>query len=83
MQRPIERQDGQSGWGRRSTKPVIYTVVETALSLVTFGVGLAGGYWKLDWMPAAALSVVLVLAWLVFWFVARPSSSRESAASRP
>jgi hypothetical protein len=82
MQRPAGRSDGQSGWGRRSTRPAIYTVVETALSLTTFGIGLAGGYWKLAWLPAAALSAALVLAWLLFWFVVRPRSARASAASR-
>src|SRR4051794_21036828 len=81
MQRPAKELDGQNGWGRRSTRPAIYTVVETVLSLATFGIGLAGGYWRLDWLPAAALSAALVLAWLVFWFVVRPRSARASAAS--
>ncbi|MFL5255349.1 MAG: hypothetical protein ACJ8AI_21135 [Rhodopila sp.] len=82
MQRPAGRQDGQPGWGRRSTKPVVYTAIETILSLVTFAIGLAGGYWRLDWMPAAALSAALVLAWLLFWFVVRPRSARASTAGR-
>src|SRR5689334_1513139 len=80
MGRAAGRRDGQAGWGRRSTKPAVYTVIETILSLVTFSIGLAGGYWRLDWMPAAALSVALVLAWLVFWFIARPRSARASMA---
>src|SRR5689334_14775851 len=83
MQRPAGRQDGQSGWGRRSTKPAVYTGVETILSLVTFGAGLAGGYWRVGLLPSAALSAALVLTWLLFWFIARPRSARASTASRP
>ena len=83
MRRPVERPDGQPGWGRHATRPAVYTIVETILSLLTFSAGLAGGYWRLDLLPSAALSAALVLAWLLFWFIVRPRSARGSAASRP
>jgi hypothetical protein len=83
MGRAAGRPEGQSSWGRRSTRPAVYTVVETILSLATFSAGLAGGYWRLELLPSAALSAALVLAWLLFWFIARPRSARGSAAIRP
>jgi hypothetical protein len=73
----------QQRWGRYTIGPVVYATVEIILSLLTFGIGLVGGYWGLSWPLAAALSLALVVVWLLFWFIARPLSVRKPMLSKP
>jgi hypothetical protein len=78
-----DRQPTNRVWLHRTTGMSLYMTLEVVLSLLTFGVGLAGGYWRLGWLAASALSVALLALWLAFWGTARPLAARKSLLAKP
>jgi hypothetical protein len=78
-----DQQPANQRWKQRTTGMSLYMILEVILAMLTFGAGLAGGYYRLGWLPAAAASVALVLLWLAFWATARPLAARKSLLAKP